>query len=133
MVLSAVWIGLIIGVSFIATPVKFRAPSITTPIAVDIGRVTFGLFGRIEAVLALVLLVGTLDFSSGQFKSNEILFATLCAGIVAFQLFWLRPFLDHRVGQILNGEEPPKSQAHKVYVGLELAKLVALAGVAVGS
>lgn len=99
------------------------------PIALDVGRSTFGLFGRCEAVLAIALVVSALDFSDGRFDSAQIVLSTLCSAIVTLQLFWLRPFLDHRVSQILDGEDPPKSKAHKIYIALEVAKLVGLAGI----
>ena len=32
-VLGTLWIGLLVGVSFVATPVKFRVPLLTLPVA----------------------------------------------------------------------------------------------------
>jgi len=39
--LAWVWMGIVIGVSFLATPVKFTADSLTRPVALDVGRATF--------------------------------------------------------------------------------------------
>jgi hypothetical protein len=36
--LPGVWIGLLVGLSFIETPLKFLAPDVTVPIALGIGR-----------------------------------------------------------------------------------------------
>jgi hypothetical protein len=36
-----VWSGLLIGVSFVATPARFLAPSLQLPQALDVGRWTF--------------------------------------------------------------------------------------------
>src|SRR5690606_35153067 len=41
---TLLWLGLLLGVSFLATPVKFAAPTLTLAVALDVGRVTFGLF-----------------------------------------------------------------------------------------
>lgn len=49
------WVGILIGISFIATPVKFQATSLKRPVALDIGRATFRFFSRIEWLLAAVL------------------------------------------------------------------------------
>src|SRR5690606_9509596 len=56
-VASLVWIGALLGVSFLATPVKFLAPSLTLPVALDVGRQTFHWLNRVEIVLAAATLV----------------------------------------------------------------------------
>jgi hypothetical protein len=52
---ALVWAGMIIGVSGLATPIKFTAPSLTLPHALEGGRVTFHLFSRVEWGLAIML------------------------------------------------------------------------------
>ncbi|MGH6868523.1 MAG: hypothetical protein ACREDA_06585 [Methylocella sp.] len=39
--LPVLWIGVLIGISFIATPIKFKARSLTLPVALDVGQTTF--------------------------------------------------------------------------------------------
>ncbi len=58
--LALLWIGLLIGVSFLATPAKFLAASLTLPVALDVGRHTFAIFNRVEWLLAATFLVLTL-------------------------------------------------------------------------
>lgn len=43
-IVSLVWAGMIVGVSGLATPAKFVAPSLNLPIALEVGRVTFQVF-----------------------------------------------------------------------------------------
>ena len=50
------WFGLVVGVSFLATPIKFRAQSLTLPVALDVGRTTFHAMTRLEWLLTLALL-----------------------------------------------------------------------------
>ncbi|MBO0735377.1 MAG: hypothetical protein J2P48_02230 [Alphaproteobacteria bacterium] len=38
------WVGILSGVSYIATPLKFRAASLTRAAALEVGRVTFQFF-----------------------------------------------------------------------------------------
>lgn len=52
LMLASAWAGFLAGVSFLATPVKFLAPSLTLPVALDVGRQTFFAFNRSEIVLA---------------------------------------------------------------------------------
>lgn len=131
--LAILWIGLLLGVSFVATPAKFRAPTLTLPVALDVGRVTFSLLARFEAVLALAVLVTAFDFSDGLFRGNVITLAIGSAAIVAFQSLWVRPVLDRRALLIIEGGTAPKSRAHTLYVALEVLKLVALAAIAVSA
>ena len=49
------WLGILIGISFIATPVKFQAASLTRPVALDIGRATRRLC-NLRAVYELLLV-----------------------------------------------------------------------------
>jgi hypothetical protein len=58
--LALVWAGTLFGVSFLATPVKFLAPSLTLPVALDVGRQTFGVFSLVEIVKGAKTLSGRL-------------------------------------------------------------------------
>ncbi|MGI9238139.1 MAG: hypothetical protein ACR2QZ_12120, partial [Woeseiaceae bacterium] len=51
------WVGVTVGISMIATPVRFTATSITRPIALDVGRVVFAALNKAELVLLVVLLI----------------------------------------------------------------------------
>ena len=50
LVLPAVWLGLIIGISLIETPLKFQAPGMTIPLGLGIGRLVFAAMNIAEAV-----------------------------------------------------------------------------------
>ena len=54
--LPFLWAGLVLGLSFIETPLKFTAPGITLPLGLGIGWV-WGAFGVLMAVRAAVLLL----------------------------------------------------------------------------
>jgi hypothetical protein len=53
--LAWVWMGIVIGVSFLATPIKFTADSLTRPVALDVGRATFNALGYLELALTVTL------------------------------------------------------------------------------
>lgn len=54
-----IWAGLIVGVSFIATPVKFQAPNLTMPVALEVGKATFHLFNVIEWSVIITAIILT--------------------------------------------------------------------------
>jgi hypothetical protein len=51
------WLGMVLAISFLETPVKFRAPGITIPLGLGIGRIVFRALNIAEMVLAAVVVV----------------------------------------------------------------------------
>lgn len=126
-VLAVLYAGLMLGVSFLATPVKFLAPSLTLPVALDVGRQTFMVFNWLELLCSLALFV--LTALAG--RRRLLIPAASIAVLVLFQTLWLLPVLDARVGIILQGDQPPASQLHNLYIAVDLLKLALLVSVAV--
>ena len=54
------WLGMVLAISFLEAPLKFRAPGITIPLGVGIGRLVFRALNIAEAVLWLAVLAGVL-------------------------------------------------------------------------
>jgi hypothetical protein len=122
--LVLVWAGLAFGVAFVATPAKFLAPSLSLPVALDVGRHTFAVFNRLELLLLVSLLVLAL-FAPNR---RAWLAALAVPGVIVLaQAVWLIPALDVRVGDILAGRSPSPSNLHGLYIAAEAAKLAALA------
>ena len=118
------WIGLLAGVSFLATPAKFLAPSLTLPLALDVGRRTFAIFNKMEWLLAVAALLVVL--LSRPRSGIAIAGSVIAALLVALEAAWLLPALDQRVGLIIAGQQPPASNLHNIYIGIEVAKLLVL-------
>ena len=121
--LALIWAWMELGVSFLATPAKFVALSLSMPIALDIGRHTFRTFGRVE--MALTALLGLRAAASATPQGPLVLAPGL---FVLAQALWLRPRLDARTRQIAQSgvAAPPSSGLHLAYVACEVAKLAAL-------
>ena len=122
--IGLLWLGMIVGISFVATPLKFLAPSVTLGIGLDIGRLVFGVFNKIEIVFAVLMaLLVILD------KKRNKWFALLVVVwlALAFQTFWLLPALLDRIQMVNQGHQLPPSILHSIYVGLEALKALALA------
>jgi len=98
---ALVWAGMVLGVSFLATPVKFLAPSLPRPVALDVGRHTFRTFGWVETTLAPLLGL------SAAVPAQQRLLALAPGLIVLAQALWLRPQLDARARQVVDGGETP--------------------------
>lgn len=124
LIVALFWTGMLVGVSFIATPVKFLAPSLSLPVALDVGRQTFGAFSKIEILCALVLALLVIWGAPSRVRCVIV---ALLGAIVATEAAWLLPALDARVSVIIAGATPPPSQLHTLYVALEAAKLALLA------
>ncbi len=122
-ILITLWAGIIIGVSLIATPVKFQAPSLSMHTGLEIGRYTFRLLGRVELCL-LIATIATAGIAQLRW-STIVLIALVVVGIL-LQRCWLLPLLDNKVGQILAGGAPSFSIQHGIYGALEAAKAVLL-------
>ena len=115
-----VWAGMTVGISMIATPVRFTAVSITRPVALDVGRVVFAALNKAE-LLALVLLLVIVRVSG---RSRELwAWCAILILIVLAQGAWLIPELAARTDIIMAGGELPPSSAHAIYSSLELIKI----------
>ena len=51
-----VWLGMVLAISFIETPLKFRAPGVTLQIGLGIGRLVFRALNACELALAAVVV-----------------------------------------------------------------------------
>ncbi len=128
-VVALLWLGMLMGVSFLATPVKFVVPDLSLPVALQVGQATFAVFARVEWVLATTLLL----FCASAVRARPIRFAlaVLGAAVVLAQAVWLMPALDARVDEIVAGGSPPASPHHAIYAALEAAKAFTLIALAV--
>jgi len=117
---------MLLGVSFLATPVKFQAPSLELTVALEVGRVTFDIFSKIEWGLAALLVIATFFPRAPR---AEMVFTAVAVLVVSIQAFWLLPVLDLRVEAVISGAPSPPSMHHMAYALLEAVKAVALVAV----
>ena len=122
--LTFTWLGMVLAISFLEAPLKFRAPGVTLGIGLGIGRLVFRALNRTEMLLAVGVLVAlTLGRPS---VSIGVVFALAVVALAA-QLLGVRPRLTRRSNAVLAGEHGSRSRAHYAYVSLEVAKVIALA------
>ena len=118
-----VWLGMVLAISFLETPLKFRAPGITVPLGLGIGRLVFRALNTVEVVLAAALITALLTITPGA-AGWTLLVVTVA--LLATQAVLLRPRLDRRAQQIITGHPPPPSRLHLTYIGLECLPVATL-------
>ena len=120
--LTWLWLGMVLAISFLETPLKFRAPGVTLPIGLGIGRIVFRALNIAESVLAIGLVACVLlGPAPGEWSVG------IAVAVLLIQLIAIRPRLTRRTNAVLaGGLSDKRSHAHLVYVGLEIVKVVAL-------
>jgi hypothetical protein len=118
-----VWLGMVLAISFLEAPLKFRAPGVTPAIGLGIGRMVFRALNLAEVLLALVVVVAVL---AGGAPVGLLTAVVVLLVLLAVQLLGVRPPLNRRSERVLAGEAPPRSRLHLAYIGLEVAKVVLL-------
>ena len=118
-----VWLGMVLAISFIEAPLKFRAPGVTLQIGLGIGRLVFRALNACEVALAVAVVVCLViePPATGIVVAAAVAIVTLLGQVVA-----VRPRLSRRSDVVLAGGEGPRSHTHWVYVGLEIVKAIAL-------
>ena len=125
LICTFLWIGFVCAISFMEAWLKFRAPGITVPLGLGIGRLVFNALNKVELVFAIVILINIFWQTSDILKWQNIAFAVPFA-LLLIQTFWLLPALDARAELHIQGQLVPPSNLHFYYVGMELVKIVGL-------
>lgn len=125
LIAAFVWVGFVCAISFMEAWLKFRAPGITLPIGLGIGRLVFGVLNKVEWVLAIAIFINIL-LANQQVLSMENLFFALVVLILLLQSFYLLPQLDQRAEIIIQGQNPGSSNLHIIFIAAEVVKVTAL-------
>lgn len=119
-----IWIGCIVAISFMEAWLKFRAPGVTLPIGLGIGRLVFGMLNKVEWVLLFITTFGIIEVA-GKSKTAVYCFSA-AAIILLLQTLWLLPALDARAQQIIDGKSITVSHHHLIFAILEVIKFTVL-------
>jgi len=120
---TLIWLGMVLAISFLEAPLKFRAKGLELPVGLAIGRIVFRALNIAEVIWAVVIAIClTIAGPSGP----VLVLAAVTAVLLAVQLLVVRPRLNRRSARVLAGQEAPRSRAHHAYIGLEALKLAAL-------
>lgn len=125
-ILVFLWIGFVCAISFMEAWLKFRAPGVTVPIGLSIGKLVFGALNKIEWILAIAIGLSLLFGKNTVWISQNIYFAIPLL-LLLLQTVWLLPALDERARQVIQGMNVASSRLHIYFVAFELIKVASLA------
>ncbi|WP_408633218.1 hypothetical protein [Mycobacterium hippophais] len=114
---------MVLAISFLEAPLKFRAPGVTLQVGLGIGRLVFRALNVCELALAAVV---TASFAFDRPPIVPAFAVALAVVALLAQVLVIRPALTRRSDAVLAGRDGPRSRAHWFYVGLEIGKVAAL-------
>lgn len=120
------WLGMVLAISFLEAPLKFRAPGVTVRIGLGIGRLVFRALNAVEALFGAVLIVAAVVAATTALSAGAVVAGAVAIAVLVAQLALVRPWLNRRSDRVLAGEDAPRSRTHLWYVALELVKVAAL-------
>ncbi|EUA00298.1 putative transmembrane protein [Mycobacterium kansasii 824] len=100
--ITFVWLGMVLAISFLEAPLKFRAPNVTLQIGLGIGRLVFRALNTVEVGFALVLLALVV---AGPTPGGVSVALGVALAALALQLIAVRPRLTRRSDRVLAGQE----------------------------
>jgi hypothetical protein len=118
-----VWLGMVLAISFLEAPLKFRAPDVTLRIGLGIGRLVFRALNAAETMLALIIVASVAVHPP---RASALALLAVAIATLAVELIFIRPSLTRRSDAVLAGHDAPRSHAHHAYIALETVKVVAL-------
>ena len=116
------WLGFVGAISFMEAWLKFRAPGITLPLGLGIGRLVFQALNIVEWVILIGVLINL--YLQHGFSYQPFYFWLIAPVLLLIlQTVWVLPALDARAELHIRGEVIPPSKIHFVYVLFELLKV----------
>lgn len=119
------WIGFVCAISFMEAWLKFRAPGITIPLGLGIGRLVFSALNKVEWVFALAIIFNIIWSGARLWKFQNLLIVVPLVFLLT-QTLWLLPALDARAELHMQGQTVLPSNLHFYYVGMEVIKIICL-------
>lgn len=125
---TLIWLGFVVAISFVETPIRFQIDSLEQTDALNIGHRLFHALNYVEIGLAIIVAVGMISIRHPSLCNGVVVVVIL---ILIVQTTLLFGILDQRTLAKIAGQDLPDSPWHRIYVGLELAKVTLLVTLAV--
>ena len=106
---ALLWLGMVLAISFLEAPLKFRAPGLELRVGLAIGRIVFRALNLVEVVWAVVIVATTIIEVPSALAWGAAVFA--CAALV-IQLGLVRPGLNRRTDAVLAGGGATSAPRH---------------------
>ncbi len=117
------WFGVVLSISFLETPLKFFVPGITLPVALELGKIMFGVSTNIQLGIMMIIFLN-LVLVRKELTKPVVITAAVLAVILLLEKFLLLPVLDSRADLLAAGKPVPPSELHNYFIYAEVAKLV---------
>jgi hypothetical protein len=109
---TLIWLGMVLAISFLEAPLKFRAEGLELRVGLAIGRIVFRALSIAEVIWAVVIAVClTIAGPSGPL----VVLAAVTAVLLAVQLLVVRPRLNRRSARVLAGQDAPRSRTPRLH------------------
>lgn len=131
--LPVLWFGMIAAISFIEAPLKFQAPGITIPLGLGIGRLVFAALNVAEGLILLAFTLLSFWPLAARISGARMWIWLALAGVYVAKITLVRPPLNARTDQVLDGADPGQSIWHYVYIGCDVATMILLVFAAAGA
>ncbi|MGC8802897.1 MAG: hypothetical protein ACP5PS_03870 [Bacteroidales bacterium] len=109
---------------FFESWLKFRAPGITLPMGLRVGKKVFNALNKVEWTLFVITIVLKV-LSADQPQLTGLVFL---GSPLLLQTFYFLPILNQRAEKIIAGETVSPSWHHVGYVIADIIKLIILIG-----
>lgn len=121
------WLGLMLSISFLETPLKFQVPSMTLPVALELGKLMFGVSTNIQLLLAGAV---TLNFLlvKRYLTAGIIISYILLVILLLLEKFWMLPILNVRADMLASGKAVQPTSLHDYFIYAEVGKLILIVG-----
>jgi uncharacterized membrane protein (DUF485 family) len=119
------WLGFVCAISFMEAWLKFRAPGVTVPIGLGIGRLVFNALNKVEWIFIIATVISAIQSGKIEFSTQAFLLAILIS-ILLLQTFWLLPQLDARAEKLITDKPILPSNLHIYFIGAEVLKVICL-------
>lgn len=119
------WTGFVCAISFMEAWLKFRAPGVTLPIGLGIGRLIFSALNKVEWVFTVIVCISAIMNGKPVLTMPNIWIMVIVI-ILLIQTIWLLPSLDTRAALYINDKPVASSYLHFWFIGAELIKVTAL-------
>lgn len=116
-IVPALWLGMILALSFLEAPLKFQAPGITTELGLGIGRLVFTALNITSVALLIVTTLASIRPRSS--RTQWVLLAAMWV-VLLIEIVVIRPPLNARTDQLLAGVDPGPSSLHYLYIAADL-------------
>ncbi|MBH0128802.1 hypothetical protein [Salinibacterium sp. NK8237] len=116
LIIPAIWLGLIIAISFVETPLKFQAPGITLELGLGIGRLVFFAMNTTALVLVAILTLAMIRPRASRLQWGLLVGLWV---VLLTQILIIRPPLNARTDAVIAGVDTGGSLWHYFYIAAD--------------